>query len=563
MNLSKKTFVLSILATLLIGFVGGKFVFSDKDNHNHEVIEEGIWTCAMHPQIKQSEPGKCPICNMELVPLQKEDESGNTDAVTMTPAAMQLANISTAIVGETSPIKTIRLNGKVYQDERRVFSQTSHLPGRIERLQVNFTGEYVRKGQIIAYIYSPELVTAQEELLEAKKIMETQPSLFKAAKDKLKNWKLSESQIEGILKSDTPIENFPITSDGSGYVMRKNVNTGDHIQKGESIYEIADLSRVWVLFDVYESDMPWIKKGNDITFTINSLPGKQFEGKISFMDPVIDPITRVAKARVEVMNTGNQLKPEMFASGEVSSDLNTTDKNIIVPKSAVMWTGKRSVVYVKKAESGRIYFTMREVTLGPELGDGFIIENGLKKGEEIAISGTFSIDAAAQLSGKPSMMSIESNNLSESLDQNTRGQLSSLLENYIEMKNALVNDNFSEARMKGDKMFDGITSITPENKEIQNVWGKINGSLVKSLEEMKKSNDIDNFRLHFIQISKAMLEVVKVLRPQTETLYIQHCPMADNNQGADWISTTENVENPYFGAAMLTCGEVVEVLGSN
>jgi Cu(I)/Ag(I) efflux system membrane fusion protein len=371
----------------------------------------------MHPQIRQNEPGDCPICGMDLIPLEDETDSDiDPMAISMSPTAMQLASIRTALVGSADPVKSVHLNGKVQSDERLVFSQASHIPGRIEKLLVNFTGEFVKKGQVIASVYSPDLVTAQEELFEAQKIKESQPQLFNAAKEKLKNWKLTESQIEQIIQSEQTEEVFNIQADVSGYVTNRKVNVGDYISRGQSIYEIADLSRVWVLFDVYEQDMAWIKKGDKVSFTVASIPGETFEGTISFLDPVIDAKTRVAKARVEITNRELKLKPGMFASGTVEAKLPNQSDAVVVPKTAVMWTGKRSVVYVKNTTDQGVNFIMRNVTLGPALGESFIVEDGLQKGEEIAVNGTFSIDAAAQLAGKPSMMSPQGGRVSTGHD---------------------------------------------------------------------------------------------------------------------------------------------------
>lgn len=402
-------------ATLLLGLILGWLFFGGSNNasaeshtHETEAAAETIWTCSMHPQIRQGEPGDCPICGMDLIPLANESE-GDMDpmAVRMSPTAMQLANISTARIGSTEAIKSLKLNGKVQADERLLRTQSSHIPGRIEKLSVNFTGEFVSKGQVIAHIYSPELVTAQEELFEAEKIKDTQPLLFSAAKEKLRNWKLSDAQIEQIIRKSSIQESFPILADVSGYITKKLVNQGDYVLKGEGLYEIADLSSVWVLFDVYESDMSWIHKGDKISYSVSSLPGEEFSGKISFVDPVIDSKTRVAKARLEVGNAGMKLKPEMFVSGTLEASLPQKENAIVVPKTAIMWTGKRSVVYVKSESNSGISFLLREVDLGPALGQSYIIKGGLEKGEEIAVNGTFSIDAAAQLAGKASMMSPE------------------------------------------------------------------------------------------------------------------------------------------------------------
>lgn len=411
-TLDKKTIIIA-LATLIVGLLAGWLIFrEDKSNShdNHENVKteingETVWTCSMHPQIRQNEPGDCPICGMDLIPLE-DDQNTEVDpmAISMSPTAMQLAGVSTAIVMKMDPVKQVRLNGTVQADERLVYSLSSHIPGRIEKLMLNFTGEFVSKGQTIAYVYSPELVTAQEELFEAQKIAESQPQLFAAAKEKLKNWKLSDNQIEGILNAGKIQEEFPVQAGVDGYVTSKMINRGDYVRRGEKIYEIADLSKVWLLFDVYESDMAWVEKGDKVEFSISSLPGENFESIISYIDPVINPKTRVAKARVEYNNVNGKLKPEMFASGVVDAKLTGKSNSLVVPKTAVMWTGKRSVVYIKTKSDQGVNFIMREITLGPALGDSYMIEDGLMEGEEIAVNGTFSIDAAAQLAGKPSMM---------------------------------------------------------------------------------------------------------------------------------------------------------------
>ncbi|PIV16099.1 MAG: efflux RND transporter periplasmic adaptor subunit, partial [Flavobacteriales bacterium CG03_land_8_20_14_0_80_35_15] len=285
-------------------------------------------------------------------------------------------------------------------------SQSTHIPGRIEQIFTNFTGEKVERGQTLATVYSPELVTAQEELLQAANIKESQPELFEAAQEKLRNWKIGQAQINQILANKKPIQRFSIRADVNGVVTKKMVDLGDYVERGMPIYEISDLSKVWVLFDLYESELAWIKAGSNIEYTVNSFPGETFKGKISFIDPLINSQTRVASARVEVNNKDGRLKPEMFASGVVKNDIGKVDsQEMVIPKSAVLWTGKRSVVYVKQGSG----FKMREITLGPALGDSYIVKDGLETGEEIVSNGTFTVDAAVQLSGRPSMMSPEGN----------------------------------------------------------------------------------------------------------------------------------------------------------
>jgi Cu(I)/Ag(I) efflux system membrane fusion protein len=283
-------------------------------------------------------------------------------------------------------------------------SQTAHVPGRIERLNINFTGETVVKGQVLAEIYSPELITAQQELLETVKTKQLQPELYEASKEKLRQWKLTDDQISKIETSDVVQNNFDVLSNTSGTVTARRVNNGDHVSLGTVLFDIADLSKVWIMFDAYESDLQFLHIGEKLSFNLQALPGTDFTGKIIFIDPVIDPVTRVAKVRVETGNQAGKLKPEMFATGIVSSTLTEYTDNVVIPKSSVLWTGKRSVVYVKQPGSEEPVFKIREVELGPMLGESYVIMSGLSEGEEIVTNGTFSVDAAAQLEGKPSMM---------------------------------------------------------------------------------------------------------------------------------------------------------------
>lgn len=372
--------------------------------------KETVWTCSMHPNIRMDKPGKCPICGMDLIPLsQMQSDQAVHDplAIHMSAEAIQLANVMTSVVTRQKPVKEVRLYGKIQADERLLQSQTAHIPGRIERLLVNFTGEQVRRGQPLAEIYSPELITAQQELLEAAKVKDIQPEIYAASRERLIYWKIPEEQLNAIEQSGKVKTTFPIVSTTNGIVTARRVNSGDHVVQGTVLYDIADLSTVWAMFDAYESDLPFMDKGDKITFTAQALPGESFTGSIDFIDPVIDPINRVAKVRLQMKNSNGKLKPEMFITGLLQADLTQYSNNLVIPRSAVLWTGKRSIVYVKLMETDQPVFRMREINLGPALGSSYIVLDGLKEGEEIVTSGTFSVDAAAQLEGKPSMMNPE------------------------------------------------------------------------------------------------------------------------------------------------------------
>ncbi|WP_420317852.1 efflux RND transporter periplasmic adaptor subunit [Ekhidna sp.] len=562
------------------------------ESSTNQTSKNTVFTCSMHPQIRQNEAGACPICGMDLIPLEDDNGEGiDPMAITMSPTAMQLANVVTAIVGSESAIKTIRLNGKVQEDERLIFSQTTHFPGRIEKLTVNFTGEYVTKGSVIANLYSPQLVTAQEELFEAYKIRESQPNLYRAAREKLKNWKLTETQIDQIRSSGKTQDQFPVLADQSGYVTTKKVNLGDYVNRGQTLYEIANLSRVWVQFDVYESDLSWINKGDSIQFNISSLPGQTFKGKIDYIDPVINPKTRVTKARVVIQNNDRILKPEMFASGEVKAQLGKTVDQLTVPKSAVMWTGKRSVVYVKLSSDQGLHFKMREVTLGPALGDAYIIEKGLEPGEEIAVNGTFSIDAAAQLAGKPSMMSPEggaamtghnhggmnqessqSNNQMNMLQVNEaeqtydsdpkfKEQLQVVFSAYLPVKDALIESDAKTASKKANDLQKAIEKVDMKlvKDEAHMEWMKDLSILQKSAKAILNETNLENARMMLSPLSDQLFHSLKKYKVEVDG-YRQFCPMAFDNTGAFWLSDSDKILNPYFGDAMLTCGNVEEEL---
>lgn len=616
-NNNRNTIIIAAI-TLVAGLLAGWLIFSggskepapDTHDHETELAGETTWTCSMHPQIRQNEPGDCPICGMDLIPLEDDgNETLDPGALSMSETAMKLAGVSTARAMSLKPVKNVRLNGKVEVDERLVYSQSSHISGRIEQLMVNFTGEYIQKGQTIARVYSPVLVTAQEELFEAEKIKETQPELYQAARDKLRNWKLTDTQIDAILASGEIREEFPVKADVSGYVTKKMVNLGDYVAKGKTIYEIADLSRVWIMFDVYETDIAWISRNDSVEFTVQSLPGKVFEDKISYIDPVIDPQTRVAKARVAMKNPGSELKPGMFTSGIVEAQLDHIDKAMVVPASAVMWTGTRSVVFVKHTTDQGVNFTYREVTLGPSLGDSYIIEEGLEPGEEIAVNGTFSIDAAAQLAGKPSMMSPEggvkmtghqhgggtSTDMQDATESgketvshtemettsgkeypteqhvNTdeakisdaeKAELQLLYDQYLALTEALANDNYEKGSAAGIAMKEALSKVNMEafRDQAHVIWMDHAANLEKTLEHIAHQGSIEELRSAYKDISDAMIALTNSFGAIGDTLYLQYCPMANNDQGANWLSSYSEIRNPYFGDMMLKCGETQDTI---
>lgn len=576
-----KIYIVAILALaigLLIGwllFKNGTQPVQEHSEPSSNQTESEIWTCSMHPQIRQNEPGDCPICGMDLIPAS-QGSSDNEIGFQMTADAIKLANIQTTIIGNADANEgaTLKLNGKIQANETKSASLVTHIPGRIEKLYVSYTGEQVNKGQKIATIYSPELITAQKELLEAKKIQDKSPGLLTAARNKLKYWKIGEQVIQDILNSGTIRETFNIYADHSGVVNQKRVAVGDYLSTGEVLFDVQNLYSLWALFDVYENDLPNVKVGQTINFTTPSTPNKIFKAKITFVNPVIDPNTRAATIRTEVSNTTGKLKPEMFVTGELAT---YQKSNVLtVPKSAVLWTGQRSVVYVKIPDTDIPSFEYREIEIADATASGYTVISGLEYGEEVVTNGAFVIDASAQLNNQASMMNknvmaknaVHSSHLPD-YTANTptafKEQLTAMANTYFSVKDALVESN-------NKKAIEGANEMLNKAKEVDMslVKGKAHIFWMEQLKAIQshgkkitETEDIEAQRKQFDFLSQALIKSIKVFGITNSTFYVQHCPMANDNEGADWLSKQEKILNPYFGEKMLTCGTVQDTIDIN
>lgn len=362
----------------------------------------------MDPQVKQPKPGKCPKCGMDLIKMEKgmtPSSDIDPDAVMFSDEALALANVETIVVGSASADKEIRLFGKIEPDQRMQQSQSAYVAGRIERLTISAVGDVVSKGQTLAVIYSPELYTAEQELVSALNATSNLSPLVDAAVEKLRLLNIPQSQIDEVIKNKKVSPYVELKANTNGAVVKKQVEQGDYVKQGQPLLQIANLGHVWAVFQAYESDLPFIHKGQQVQFTAEALPGETFTGRVTFIDPVLNGKTRTAGIRVEMANGSGRFKPEMLLVGNVAASMqHYADEGVIIPKSAVLWTGKRSVVYVKDDVEEQPTFLLRQITLGPSLPDGYVVLDGLAEGEEIVTNGAFAIDAAAQLDGKRSMM---------------------------------------------------------------------------------------------------------------------------------------------------------------
>ena len=591
--------ILYIGIAVIIGLLAGYVLFGTgsgttnqkiSDSHDHSAeAENQMWTCSMHPQIMQPEPGNCPICGMDLIPTETGGEGLGINELKMTENAMALANIQTTVVGAMAgdTENTTSLSGKITVNEEANAVQASYFDGRIERLNVNYEGQEVVTGELLATIYSPELVAAQQELLTTASLKETQPQLYMAVRNKLKLWKLSEGQISTIENSGKVTENFPVYATVSGTVSEVMSAEGDYVKKGQPIVKVSNLNTVWAELDAYESQLSQFKPGQKISIGTNAYPNKTFDAKISFIDPILDNSTRTVTIRATLNNSNNLFKPGMFITGKIASKNVTEEEQLFVPSSAVMWTGERSLVYVKVKTDAPV-FEMREVMLGSRRGEQIEVTSGLAMGEEIVTNGTFTVDAAAQLQGKKSMMnksggktmtgheghlgmeetaSIENdshsnlnNRLNVSMD--FQNQLKAVFNNYIKLKDALVKDDVMNVSAEAKTILNNLAKVDMKlvtEEMAHSNWMQLQKEIKTSALSISTSSDIKEQRNHFKHLSEQLTKAIRLFGIN-EKVYNQFCPMADNNNGAYWLSREEKVLNPYFGKAMLTCGEVKQVI---
>ncbi|WP_417867908.1 efflux RND transporter periplasmic adaptor subunit [Xanthomarina gelatinilytica] len=563
-----------LAAGILVGWVifGGS---SKKEtDHNHEVVAETnqMWTCSMHPQIMQPEPGDCPICGMDLIPAETGSDGLLANQFKLTDNAMALANIQTSIIGKGNVEGNIlTLSGKIAENEKANAVQVSYVSGRIEQLYVSATGETVSKGQLLASIYSPELYAAQQELITAASIKNSQPELYQAVRNKLKLWKLSENQINQIETSGNVQENVSVYATVSGTVTEKLVEQGDYIKQGQPLLKIANLNTVWANFDVYENQIEQFKKGQEVTIITNAYPNQEFKGTVDFINPVLNTKTRTVDLRVVLNNKEAIFKPGMFVTAEIEGNKTTSKDLLTIPSSAVLWTGERSVVYVKTNPNEPV-FEMKEVALGNKIGDNYEVLDGLSSGDEIVTNGTFTVDAAAQLQGKKSMMNKQ---VAETMAANEdhsgitrlelpkafQEQLKQVYDNYINLKDALVQDNSEQANNDAKNLVSNLSKIDMKlvKGEAHKHWMALESDIKSSVNAISNSSEIKVQRDHFKHLSSYLIKAIQLFGIN-ETVYVEFCPMVDNNNGAYWLSKEEQILNPYFGDAMLKCGEVKQVI---
>ncbi len=581
--------ILYIALAAVGGLLAGYLFFGDtfgksenQDNtHNHQVEEGQLWTCSMHPQVMQPEPGDCPICGMDLIPAESGADGLAPGQFRMTKNALALADVRTTIVGSaTAGGHSLRLSGTIQENEKAGATQAAYFGGRIEELFVNFEGEEVKSGQKLASLYAPELVSAQQELITASGLKASQPELYKAVRNKLKLWKLTEKQIGEIEASGRVQEYFPVYATVSGTVSEIRVQAGDYVDKGSPLFKIANLGSVWAVFDAYENQVSLLREGQPLIVTAKSYPDAPVEARISFINPVLNASTRTVEVQTVLQNPEGKFKPGMFVTGDLALTHKGQNEALVIPESAVLWTGERSVVYVKTDPNAPV-FVMSVIRVVDDVNGEFTVVSGLENGEEVVTQGTFTLDAAAQLKGKKSMMHDGSGSVPTGHEghlntpmansaeaESTPGkrifskaftvEMATLIPAYLKMKDALVAGDVPVAQA-GARELGRLMSAIPTNG-----LGADEKSVHEDSQDQVKaiadSEVLETQRKHFVRLNEVLIPTIETSGSGAQTLYVQTCPMANNNKGAIWLSAQKEIRNPYYGDAMLSCGRVISTI---
>lgn len=401
-------FALLILVGLLIGVA---LPNSSNENNSNQIEashqHDGLWSCSMHPQIVSETPGSCPICGMDLTPMEDTAEGIDPNAIVLTEDAAKNAQVYTYTISASNQSdQTIDVSGTLIPNLDSQYNEISYVSGRIDYLAHPSSGVKIQKGSLIAKMYSPELIAAQQELISLSKIKDSEEQLFKAVVQKFLNWNFSNHQIESIIKEGVIQQSFPIYAKQTGTITKVNSQQGEWIKKGQALLTSVDLNVIWADLEVSENDIDLFKEGQNIELIIEALGHQKRTAIIDFVDPIMDKSKRIGKLRASLTNKDNRLKPGMFIGATAS--LKSSSQSIQIPSSSVLWTGKQSLVYIKSPTAPT--YTLREVELLKRQGEWYTIASGVELGEEIVQNGTFIVDAAAQLAGKTSMINQQPSN---------------------------------------------------------------------------------------------------------------------------------------------------------
>lgn len=547
----------------------------------------------MHPQIRQPEQGSCPICGMALIPVQAGNghDHGPVAAVSVSEEAAALMAVRVLPVERRSVAGHTTLAGRIDYDERLVHDVTVRTGGQIERLHVRYVNASVGRGQRLAEVYSPEILAASQELIQAHRATAQGglPELAEAARTQLLLLGVSEAEVERIVTSGQPARTFTVFAPSGGNVTELSVRQGEWVIPGARLMRVGGAGQLWAQFEAYESDLAALRVGQTVRFTVEALPGERFQGPITFIDPVVDEARRTARVRVQVPNAGGRLKPGMLARGMVTGQA-SSDAPLVIPASAPLVTGRRTLVYVQDPHAERPTFEPREVTLGSRAGNFFEVVSGLQEEELVVVNGAFRLDSELQIRGGPSLMAPEgsasvgssatapagvsvgghdhgaplptpSASPSPSAGSSPAGGASPgasstvaiepVVDAYLAFTAALVASDVAQARTAAERLHRAVRSVESDDPTWRRQRDAFTGVLASA-----RNSDLEAQRAALPALTTAMEEAATAFGTGNGPLHRAFCPMAFDNRGARWLQRDRTVANPYFGDAMLRCGAV-------
>ncbi|MBN1464161.1 efflux RND transporter periplasmic adaptor subunit [candidate division KSB1 bacterium] len=557
-NFARQRYLFIILIAL--AFIAGYLIKPTAQDQNQQFDihdDQTAWTCSMHPQIRQPQPGRCPICGMDLIPANQQSEELGEHQLRLSETAMHLAEVQTDIVVRKSVSKNITLYGKIEVNETLLKSMTARVPGRIERLYVDYTGAMIKKDEPLLDIYSPDLYVAQQEYLNSLRDPESALLKQEIIRKKFHLWGIADVQLDEIEQRGSAADRMTLYAPNDGIVMQRHAVLGAYVDTGAPLYDIVDLTTVWISLNVYEKDIASLNHGQKIRFSLAAYPGAVYEGVINFIHPVLDATTRTIKVRAVADNAGNKLKPGLLVSAYAV--VGSPRTSLVIPVSAPLLTGKRAIVYVAVPDE-RGVFAGREIVLGDRMGDYYIVTSGLEEGERVVSNGAFKIDSEMQIQAKKSMLSPVSAVQKTAVSKDFSNSLVDIFLAYFDIQHALAYDQSERLPESATRLLQKLKKVNINSSASQpSQWQSLAASIEKATAGLVASTDIDNARVEFQKLSDALILTLTTFGvPDISPIIHYHCPMAFNNKGADWLSQKEQVENPYFGAAMFRCGSQVK-----
>lgn len=584
------------LVALGLGMLFGALFFSGagastSSDHAHKHDEQAAqaWTCSMHPEIRSAEPGLCPICGMELIPASDAAALGPEEVMLdeRAKALLRLRVQEVTVAQDAQPARW--LLAKVTTDERQERTITAWTGGRVERLKVATTGQRVGKGQVVMEIFSPELYAAHKDLIAAGEQLErllasgAEPFVLSPARaavasseQRLRLLGVTDAELVQLKKSKTPWTRVPQRAPFNGTVMQRMVEAGQYVQTGTPLLKIANLEEVWAELEAYEADLPSLELEQRVELTLSALPGELFTGKISFIDPVIDPKTRTAQVRVELENKGGRLKPGMYGSARVlDAGLKPGESPpLLIPQTAPLYAGRRSLVYVERQGNGGPVYEAKEVVLGPKRGEFYTVVAGLKRGERVVTHGAFVLDADLQLRGGLSLMRRADDDLAA--NEAASGEVEPLvgvsarfmeglrpvMVAYLDAQEALAADDLARSQRAAARLEEAVKALIAQDGEVAAVaWGALKPGLLRDSAALASAAQLGAARERFKSVTASIkVALSRFGNPLEDQLSVAYCPMAFDNQGAEWIQRAQEVDNVYFGDAMRRCGEIRDTL---